>query len=140
LQNVMTATAAGQSDIAYAVIEDAEHKIVVHTDKARVGQTLDASQAANDKAGKDVVTREVAGPGGAPLLEAIAPIFVGDDRWGAVHYGISLAEIQQLTAESKRQAQEVGRNAVIYGVAVAAGFLVIALIVAMLSAKRVVRP
>src|SRR5439155_4217375 len=72
LQNVMAATAAGQSDIAYAVIEDAEHKIVVHTDKARVGQTLDASQAANDKAGKDVVTREVVGPGGAPLLEAIA--------------------------------------------------------------------
>ncbi len=138
LQQVMTATTAGSSDIVYAMIVDGERKIVVHTDKSRIGQTLDAAQVVTDK-GKDVITREVT-TGGTKVLEAVAPIFVGDERWGSVHYGISLAEVAKLTAASEQQRAEVARSGAIYSGAIAGGFLLFALIAAMLSARRVVRP
>jgi len=140
LQQVFAATAAGSSDIAYAMIVDGEGKIVVHTDKARVDKMLEPAAAVQDKTTKEVITREVTGPGGKPVLEAVAPIFVGDERWGAVYYGISLAEVAELTAASDRQLAELIRSTAIYTGAVAGAFLLIALIAAMLSARRVVRP
>jgi signal transduction histidine kinase len=139
LQNVMITTAAGHKDIVFAMIVDSERHIVVHTDKAKVGQVLDQAAAAPDK-GKEVTTQEIVGPDGKPVLEAAAPIFVGEERWGAVYYGISLAEVAQIVAASEQQRKDAARRGAIYSLAVAAGFLVIALFAAMLSARRVVRP
>jgi signal transduction histidine kinase len=134
LQSVLSAVAAADPGIAYAMIIDRTGRIVVHSDPARVGSTLatlpDASEATTRDATND----------GRPVVEAIAPIRLGREPWGWVLYGLSLAALQKQVDASQQRLDEVATESLRISAIAAGAVLALALVLASLVARRIVRP
>lgn len=137
LQKVIAATVAGDSNILYGLIADSDGRIVAHSNPAQVNKTVKLD---GDAKGANVVVRETHAEDGSDVVEAIAPIKVGEELWGTVRYGMSLAPVRAAIAESEVEQANVLRNAIIFSVAAVVVLLLVSVIVTALAARPVVRP
>ncbi|MEQ2005736.1 MAG: response regulator [Limisphaerales bacterium] len=72
------------------------------------------------------------------VLEVIAPVFSGNDRWGVVRLGYSLAEQRKAIADSRREMHDqvravITRSVTTAGAAVLIGMIVVAWLSALIS-------
>ncbi|MBI5509315.1 MAG: HAMP domain-containing protein [Deltaproteobacteria bacterium] len=137
LQRAVSATVQADSDIAYGLITDGQNKIVVHSDKKKVGQTAAAADAKGGKGDQPVVRElKVDGKG---VVEVSAPIKVGDERWGTVRYGLSLLSVDQQLAATEKHLRAVRAKTTRYSLFATLVVMFIALVVTTITTNRMTR-
>ena len=138
LQGVIAATVKSDRNIVFGYVADASDKIVVHSDDKLVGTTIAGAGHARATTSKaDLAKIKV---GGEDVLEAIAPIVIGDDVWGTVHFGVSLAPIEREAAQAKDALGAALRGEALFSAQIALVVFFVSMIVTVLAARRLVRP
>ncbi|MFQ5830939.1 MAG: ATP-binding protein [Candidatus Methylomirabilia bacterium] len=128
-QNV--ARVAGEVDVVYAIVLDAEGKVAAHSrHPERVGFALEG--AIHERAaetGTALVQETVRAETGEAIYDFAVPIQVERQRWGTVRVGLSK---RRMEAEIRRTRRELG---VLTGVILGFGAMAAALV-----ARRIARP
>ena len=127
-QNV--ARVAGESDVVYAIVLDAEGRVAAHSRHAAAVGTI-AERKVDRRARESLVPlmQETRSEGGEPVLDFAVPIVVQGQRWGTVRVGLSR---QRMGAELRRTRLEL--------LAVTGGALLLGGLATALVARRISRP
>ncbi|HEY7521794.1 MAG TPA: ATP-binding protein [Methylomirabilota bacterium] len=97
------ARVAGEADVVYAVVLDAEGKVAAHSrNAARVGELLsgDVDHAAArtlEPLRQDTVDRR------RPAYDFAVPVLVNDQKWGTVRVGLSKARMQARISRTRSE-------------------------------------
>jgi len=128
-QNV--AQVAQESDVAYAIVLDAEGKVAAHSRRpAEVGSTPREPVSQRATKAEAPLVQETVGPdAGKPLLEFAVPVKVEGQRWGTVRVGLSKERMEAEIAETRRELALL-----------AAITLVLGAIASAVVARRIARP
>jgi PAS domain S-box-containing protein len=128
-QNV--ARVAGESDVVYAIILDAEGRVAAHSRHPELaGVTLSGpADELAAKTGTFLVQETVRTATGEPIYDFVVPVMIDRQRWGTVRIGLSK---QRMEAEIRQTRLELG--------ALTLGTLVLGGLVAALVAGRIARP
>ncbi len=139
LTEVINSTVGHDDEIVYGVIMDGKRRALVHTDPKRAGQVLDtpAAHFAAEQAG---VTSQELTLAGRPVLEVVAPIHVGEERWGTIRFGLSLANLNQEIALSEERAKARITSSLLATLISAILLIIVASVIATLSARTLLRP
>ena len=138
LQKVMSGTVAGDSNIKYGLIADATGKVIVDSEKSRIGQRVSGDVFKDGST--EVVVRELTDSQGVPVIEAAAPIRVGSENWGSVRYAMSLIPVMITIEQSNTEQAAVARQALLFSHGAVGIILLISVVVTALAAKPVIRP
>ena len=128
-QNV--ARVAGEADVVYAIILDAEARVAAHSRHPELGGVA-LSGPADELAAKTdtfLVQETVRRGTGEPIYDFVVPIVIDRQRWGTVRVGLSK---RRMEAEIRQTRLELG--------ALTLGTLVLGGLVAALVARRIARP
>ncbi|MBI5508774.1 MAG: HAMP domain-containing protein [Deltaproteobacteria bacterium] len=135
LQGVMAATVQGDKTVVYGYIANADDEVIVHSDKTQVGKKIEgAGRAPKDSAALNV--KNV----GNDVLEAVAPVLINDEVWGAVHYGVSYAPVRREAASAKAELKTALRRGHLFSIGLALGLLLLCMLATVAAAERLVRP
>lgn len=128
-QNV--ARVAGEDDVAYAIVLDAEGRVAAHSERPdAVGTILDGDVAVRAAvAGGPLVQDTVEPDSHDALYDFSVPIFVEHQRWGTVRVGLSKRGME---AEIRQTRWELGVLTLVT--------LLLGGVVAALVARRIARP
>ncbi|HSI06294.1 MAG: ATP-binding protein [Myxococcota bacterium] len=134
---VKTATTQ-DPDIEYGFLADKNGRILVHSTPQETGKILKVEEY------KEAVTSGSAQPRdtvveGKPTIEVVAPITVGNFLWGTMHFGLSLAKLDQAQQQSRavistRMKQGITATAIGGGVVLVLGALLGAFAATRISA------
>ena len=97
------ARVAGEADVVYAVVLDAEGKVAAHSrNAARVGELLpgDVDRAAArtlEPLRQDTIDRR------RPAYDFAVPVLVNDQKWGTVRVGLSKARMQTQISRTRSE-------------------------------------
>ena len=86
-----------------------------------------------------VVARDVA-EGGVETLEIIAPIIVGNERWGVLRLGYSLANLRREIANSRREMNVQVEAVITRSVLTAGAMVLLGMLVVAFLARRISEP
>ncbi len=128
-QNV--ARVAGEADVVYAIILDAEARVAAHSRHPELAGVA-LSGPADELAAKTdtfLVQEAVRRGTGEPIYDFVVPIVIDRQRWGTVRIGLSK---RRMEAEIRQTRLELG--------ALTLGTLVLGGLVAALVARRIARP
>jgi len=128
-QNV--ARVAGEADVVYAIILDAEARVAAHSRYPELAGVA-LSGPADELAAKTdtfLVQETVRRGTGEPIYDFVVPIVIDRQRWGTVRIGLSK---RRMEAEIRQTRLELG--------ALTLGTLVLGGLVAALVARRIARP
>lgn len=128
-QNV--AQMAQETDVAYAIVLDAEGKVAAHSGRpAEVGSVPKGPVAERAvKADAPLVQETVAPDTGKSLYEFSVPVKVEGQRWGTVQVGLSRQRMETEIAETRREL-----------ILLAALTLILGGIASAVVARRIARP
>jgi len=126
-----TARIAGEADIVYAIILDAEARVAAHSrhpDLAGIvlGSAVDQRAAKSDTF---LVQETVLGDTRDPIYDFVVPVLVDQQRWGTVRIGISK---RRMEAEIRRTRLDLGLLTIVT--------LVLGGVAAALVARRIAQP
>jgi signal transduction histidine kinase len=136
LQGVVSGTVQSDPTIRFGYIADANHNVVVHSERGLVGTAIPGSGSVPDKK----ISLAKTTVRGEPVLESVAPIIVDDQVWGAVHYGVSLAALRREAQHTKEELAAVIRDGVVSAAAFALVFFFLSVVTTIVVASRLVRP
>jgi len=125
------ARVAGEADVVYAIILDAEARVAAHSRHPELGGVA-LSGPADELAAKTdtfLVQETVRRGTGEPIYDFVVPIVIDRQRWGTVRVGLSK---RRMEAEIRQTRLELG--------ALTLGTLVLGGLVAALVARRIARP
>lgn len=102
LADVVDRTVKRDSEIIYGIIMDKEGMALVHSDPSKAHSMLEDDAAKSAMSVSQPTARE-SSYGGQTVLEAVAPINVGDGRWGTIRFGLSLARFNAEVARGQEE-------------------------------------
>jgi len=101
-QNV--AQVAQETDVAYAIVLDAEGKVAAHSARAaEVGAVPRDPVAERAAKADDPLVQETRAPDGKSLFEFAVPVKVEGQRWGTVRVGLSKHRMEAEIAKTRRE-------------------------------------
>ncbi|MGH7357174.1 MAG: ATP-binding protein [Candidatus Rokuibacteriota bacterium] len=124
------ARVAGESDVVYAIVLDAEGRVAAHSRHAAAVGTI--SERKMDRRARESLVpliQETRVDGGEPVLDFTEPILVQGRRWGTVRVGLSR---RRMDAELRATRLEL--------LAITGGALLLGGLAAALVARRISRP
>jgi sigma-B regulation protein RsbU (phosphoserine phosphatase) len=111
----------------------------VHSDQSRANAVL-ASEADRFALAQTAPASQQLTVDGKPVLEAIAPIVVGGEPWGAVRFGLSLERLERDVARAQAAARADMQRGVASSIAAALLLGALAAFVGTFAAGRIVTP
>lgn len=93
------------AEVKYGIIMDTQRRAMVHSMRSLQNQILDGPTD-HVAAKTTIVTVQDAIFDGQPVLEAIAPIMVGDERWGMIRLGLSLQSLNEEISQNRRMVRD----------------------------------
>ncbi|MEL6544727.1 MAG: HAMP domain-containing protein [Myxococcota bacterium] len=133
LAEIIDTTVSNDSEILYGAIVDARDQVLVHSDRKKVGSTLGTP---ND--GKDLNAIHADRTSG--LLDLSTSIVVNGERWGRVHFGLSLEAVNAERRSALEALDAQVRFNVLTVLGVTAILCLVASWVASSLATRIVEP
>jgi signal transduction histidine kinase/CheY-like chemotaxis protein len=141
LTEIVSSTVKNDKEFVFGEMINKDGVVVVHSSPALAGKQAqpDVVRVAMAQKESTPTTRELEHEG-QQVLEVIAPLNVGSERWGVVRFVLSLsainAEIERAREEGKRQLSA----AVTQSIAVSAAMIALGFILAGLAAGRITAP
>ncbi len=127
-QNV--ARVAGEDDVVYAIVLDAEGKVAAHSAQPeRAGQALTGDLDLRAAGAERLLRQEATLPGGVRIYDVALPVEVGGQRWGTVRVGLTT---DRMEAAIRKTRLELGALTVVA--------LVLGGLAAALVARRIAGP
>lgn len=144
IDGIVAGKAAGGSGFLYGIIQDQSGRAVVHSDHSLAGVVL-SDEAAKFAALQTQPTSQdnaiaASGGGGTQVLESIAPVMVGSQRWGTIRLGLSLDTLNRQVAESEALLEQRFYRSVTALSVVSILVLLIGSLVGLLIARAVTQP
>jgi len=103
-----------EKGVEYALILDAERKILSHTDSLKIGGIDGSLIARRASQSPDALVQQYSSQG-VSFFDISAPVFSGNRRTGTVHIGFTQASVAGSLKDAKRQALIIAGFAVILG-------------------------
>lgn len=101
-----------EKGVEYAVILDAEHKILSHTDHEKIG-VIDNSLIARSASESRTALVQQYSSQGVSYFDISAPVFSGNRRTGTVHIGSTSAAVASSLKDAKRHVMIIAGFAII---------------------------
>ncbi len=137
LVEIVRSTVDHDPEVLYGIVMDGHGRVIVNYPAAKGSQYLNGKDDRRALAALEPTVLEVT-MDGVPIMEAVAPILTGSERWGTVRLGLSLASLDRATAESERLIRQKTHRTVALTVGSTLAILLVASYVGMRFARRLV--
>lgn len=139
LNEAITTAVENDEEIIYGIIMDNSRRALIHSNPGEANKVLQ-DESAKHAAGMDEVGTHTVQRDGASVVEAVAPVFVGGERWGTIRFGLSQERVIAEATELRRRSSEQTGDSIMMILILAAVLLMLGSLVGSLVAGRILRP
>lgn len=105
LVEVINSAVENDGEVVYGILMDTNRRAMVHSVAGLSNSTLDAPVDVKAAETTTVMSQD-ATFAGQQVLEVVAPIYLENERWGVVRFGLSLKNLTQEIQQTREMAQK----------------------------------
>lgn len=139
LTQIVASTQSIVPDCAFGSLMDVSGRARVHTNQALASTTLSEP---DDLAARQTTTASVrmATYQGRPVMEAIAPVKMGDERWGVARFGFYLNSLNAEVARREQAMAERIKGTIVTTLTVLGLVIAVGIVLGSMGARALTRP